>query len=286
MPEKPKDTSKDISPETKSLEIKSLEIKSYAKINLTLDILGKRPNGYHEIKSIFQAINLYDSLLISKTEKGYELTGSIITPLQENIVTRTKRTLETYVEKELPCKIHIIKNIPISSGLGGGSSNAAGVLVGLNQLYELNLDLEKLIDIGVKIGSDVPFFLANKGTALVQGIGEKIKPSRRIPSKFYVLARPHKRISTPEMYSLYDITGSTFLNLAKIICPEVKDIHNYLSSKTDKHGMSGTGPTLFAGFHSYEKAIEAVKGLISEKFNGDLFICRPVRNTYEINLRE
>ncbi len=263
-----------------------VEIKAYAKINLNFTILRKLPNGYHEIKSIFQAINLYDTLVISKCHSRFNLTGSIICPLRSNLITKAKKTLEDYVQRELSCRIHLIKAIPIGAGLGGGSSDAAATIVGLNEIYRLNLSLEELKKIAIQVGCDVPFFVSNTGTALVKGVGEKINPIKKNFSKFFVLARPHKRIETAQVYRLYDKTGKNFFEIVQKLCPEIKKIYNYFSEITDKHGMSGSGPTVFAGFDSYYKAIRAIEDFSVEKFDGDLFVCKQTMRTYDIIKRQ
>lgn len=260
--------------------MKEVDIKAYAKINLTLDIAGKLPNGYHEIRSVFQAVDIYDYLSISEEKKGFCFTGSFICKSEDNLVAKSKKALESVVGEELPCRIHLMKNIPVCAGLGGGSSDAAAVIIGLDKLYSLKLSLEQLMSIGLKVGSDVPFFIANHGTALVEGVGEKIKNISRKVSKFYVLARPHKRLSTAKMYSLFDDTGKGFFEIAQELCPDLKKLYAHFSS-ADEVGMSGSGPTMFAGFSSYDKAVKAVDGFGIECFNGDFFVCKPSRNTYE-----
>lgn len=262
--------------------ITKLEIKAYAKINLSFEILSKLSNGYHRIRSVFQAIDLYDVVSISKEEKEFCLTGSGICPTKENLITKAKKALEAFTKKDLPCRIHLTKNIPISAGLGGGSSNAAATLIGLNKLYELNLSLDELIKIGTKVGADVPFFISNIGTALVEGIGEKIKQEKKKYSNFYILAVPRKRIDTSEMYSLFDKKGKTFLDLAKEICSDIEELYSYFSSLSNEIGMSGSGPTVFAGFTSYHKALKAIEGFGAKRLKGDFFICRPCSKTYDI----
>lgn len=259
-----------------------IDIKAYAKINLSLEVLNKLPTGYHEIKSIFQAIDIYDIISVDKTKKGFSLTGSIICEEKDNLITKSKKALEKFVEKELPCRIHLIKNIPVCAGLGGGSTDAAATIIGLNKVYELKLSLEQLIELGLKVGSDVPFFIANKGTALVEGTGEKIRPVKKKVSNFYVLARPHKRLSTTKMYSLLDETGKTFFEIAQQLCPEVKKAYGFFKNFSEECGMSGSGPTVFTGFNSYDKAVKVVESFGIEKFNGDFFICKPSKKTYEI----
>jgi len=262
--------------------ITKLEIKAYAKINLSFEILSKLSNGYHKIRSVFQAIDLHDIISISKEEKEFYLVSPEICPTKENLITKAKKALEAFTKKDLPCRIHLTKNIPISAGLGGGSSNAAATLIGLNKLYRLNLSLNQLIKIGAKVGADVPFFISNIGTALVEGIGEKIKQEKKKYSNFYILAVPYKKISTSEMYSLFDKKGKTFLDLAKEICSDVEKLYSYFSSISNEFGMSGSGPTVFAGFRSYHKAKKAIEDLRLKRLKADFFICSPCSKTYDI----
>jgi len=193
--------------------MQKIEIRAYAKINLFLEILDKLPNGYHKIHSIFQAIDLYDRLLISKTNnKDFSLNTTVDCPAKENLVTKAREKLEDFIGKSIKCRVNLFKNIPESAGLGGGSSDAAATLIGLNNLFKLNLNLKQLSEIGSQVGKDVPFFIYNIGTALVEGTGEKIKVSNRKPSNFYVLAKPCESINTRMMYSLFDKKSKSFLN--------------------------------------------------------------------------
>lgn len=259
------------------------EIKAYAKINLDLKILGRLQNGYHKIRSTFQAVSLYDTINILKIKRGFQLTGSLICLPEENTITKAKKSLEKLIQYPLPCIIDLQKNIPVSAGLGGGSSDAATALHGLNKLFGIGLNLNELAKIGLEIGSDVPFFLYNKGTALVTGRGETVKAAKRRLSEFYVIARPHKRISTAESYKRYDETSKSFFELAQEKCPATGLIHEYFSSYSREYGMSGTGPSMFAGFESYENALKASNGLDRKLrgFDGDIFICKPSSRTYE-----
>jgi len=283
-------------------EMDKIKIRAYAKINLTLDILDKLPNGYHKINSIFQAINLYDTLLIFKTKDGFCLDSSVNCHDEDNLITKAWEKMEDFIsskarnkvllseakevliKRSLPCRIHLSKNIPEGAGLGGGSSDAAATLIGLNNLFKLNLNIKQLSKIGASIGSDVPFFMYNIGTALVNGMGEKIKISNRKPSNFYVLAKPNKGISTSEIYSLFDQhnKSKSFFELAQKICPSIKTIYSYFSLISNDYAMSGTGPTIFAGFNSYEEALKAKNNFKDETFKGNFYICKPSKETYKI----
>ncbi|MFA5392505.1 MAG: 4-(cytidine 5'-diphospho)-2-C-methyl-D-erythritol kinase [Candidatus Paceibacterota bacterium] len=264
--------------------MQKIEIRAYAKINLFLEILDKLPNGYHKIYSIFQAIDLYDTLLISKTDKDFSLNATVNCSVKENLITKAREKMEDFTKRDLPCKIHLSKNIPESAGLGGGSSDAAATLIGLNNLFKLNLNLKQLSEIGNQIGKDVPFFIYNIGTALVEGTGEKIKVSNRKPSNFYVLAKPYQGINTSEIYPLFDQynRSKSFLELVQKICPSVKKLYSYFSSISKDSGMTGTGPTIFAGFDSYKEAIKAKNNFKDKIFKGDFYICKPSEKTYEI----
>lgn len=144
-----------------------LLIQANAKINLDLKILKRLPNGYHQIESIFQSIDLSDFLLFEKPgtranlgagSKNNQFSGAIVCPEPENIILKAQKTLEELLDKSLPCKIHLQKSIPIAAGLGGGSADGAAVLLALNLLYNLKLSKKELTEIGAKIGADVPFF--------------------------------------------------------------------------------------------------------------------------------
>jgi len=253
-------------------------IQASAKLNLDLKILGKRPDGYHEIESTFQSIDLSDFLLFEKSRKDY-FTGGIICSESENIILKAKKILEKALNKKLPCQIHLQKLIPIAAGLGGGSADAAATLVALNKLYNLNLSREELVKIGVKVGADVPFFFYG-GTCKVKGIGEKVATIKQKLPKFFVLFRPHKRIETKKMYELYDKTGKNFLALAKEICPEAEKLEKYLNRFKIKPKLTGKGPTMFCGVNSYKLAKEITENY--PDFNGDIFICRPQKKALKI----
>ena len=246
-------------------------IQANAKINLDLKILGKRPDGFHQIESVFQSIDLSDFLLFEKSKKD-NLTGAIICLKAENIIFKAKKVLEKTLKKSLPCQIHLQKSIPIAAGLGGGSADAAATLLGLNLLYNLNLSKKELAKIGIKIGADVPFFFYG-GTCRVGGIGEIVRPVKKRLPNFFLIFRPHKRIETKKMYELYDKTRKNFLELAREICPEIRELEKYFSKFNLKPKLSGSGPTMFCGVNSCELAKKIAEGY--QNFNGDIFVCRP-----------
>ncbi len=256
-----------------------LLVQANAKINLSFAILGKLPNGYHRIESIMQSIDLADFLFFERAPETH-FFGSYICPDSQNIIFKAQKALEAEVGKKLPCHICLQKVIPISAGLGGGSADAAATLIALNKLYKLNFSKNKLAELGVKVGADVPFFIFG-GTCKVGGVGEEVASIKRKPQKFYVIARPHKRLETKMMYSLHDKTGKNFLESAGEICPAVKKIYNYFKKFRPKEfGLSGSGPSLFCGSNSYKLAKKIIKGL--NDLDGDVFFCRPQKEAVKI----
>ena len=162
-------------------------IQANAKLNLDLKILKKLPTGFHQIESTFQSIDLSDFLLFEKSKKD-NFTGAIICSDPQNIIFRAKQTLEKTLNKKLPCRIHLQKSIPIAAGLGGGSADAAATLVALNKLYNLDLSRKELVKIGLKIGTDVPFFFYG-GTCKVEGVGQKVTSIKQKLPKFFAKLR-------------------------------------------------------------------------------------------------
>ena len=247
-------------------------VQANAKLNLTLKILGKLPNGYHQIESIMQSIDLADFLQFKKANKT-QLTGSYICSDSQNLILKAQKAIEKEARKKLPCQIHLQKTIPVSAGLGGGSADAAATLLALNKIYNLSFSRKKLVKLAAKIGADVPFFLYG-GTCKVQGIGEKVTPTKKRISSFYVVARPHKRVQTKMMYELYDKTGKNFIELSKKVCPPTGKLITYFKKfKPQELNLSGTGPSVFCGVGNYKIAKRIAEGL--KNFNGDIFICRP-----------
>lgn len=180
-------------------------VKGYAKVNLTLDVLSKRPDGYHDISTIMRTVDIFDTVEISLTDEGIELSTSLdFLPTDEkNIAYRAAQAIfsETGIQKG--AKIHITKNIPCGAGMGGGSADGAAVLVLLNKLLGSPVSTKRLLEIGAKIGADVPFCIMC-GTYLAEGIGEvlsEVPAKGKIP---VVVVKPEVSISTPLMYKKLD----------------------------------------------------------------------------------
>jgi len=172
-----------------------------AKINWTLEVLGRRDDGYHEIRSVMQTIDLRDELLAEASEgSSFETTEGSPLP-DDDLIPRAARALEERVDGRLPVRIRVEKQIPVASGLGGGSSNAAAVLRTLERMWELGMSQERLAEVAAGIGSDAPFFLSG-GTALAEGRGECVRPLPDAPTAWLVLLAPPIKIpeKTRQLY--------------------------------------------------------------------------------------
>ncbi len=184
----------------------NLSLKAYAKINLTLEILRRLPSGYHEIRSVMQQLALYDALTLQdKAEGSIEITcDSPEIPCDEqNLAWKAANLVQEVYQIQRGVRISINKRIPVAGGLAGGSSNAAAVLKGLNELWDLKLDRATLMALGAKIGMDVPFFFLG-GTALASGRGEYVQALPALPRFQVIVANPGIHISTKEAYQRTD----------------------------------------------------------------------------------
>lgn len=182
-------------------------LRACAKVNYALEVQGLRWDGYHEISSVLQSVSLADELEIERSRGGFELSfepeGVEIGPVEENTVYKAWALLWETSGHELPTRIRLHKKIPAGAGLGGGSADAAAVLVGMNELFDLGLDAEQLRKIGARIGADVPFCLSG-GTALAQGVGEILTPLPAPPAHRLLIAKPERGADTGGIYRAYD----------------------------------------------------------------------------------
>lgn len=180
----------------------AVELKAHAKINLTLDVLYRRPDGYHEIRSVMQALELHDLVSVREASAGLEVAcdDPWVPEAEGNLVARAAAVLREATGCGRGAIIRIEKRIPLAAGLAGGSSDAAAALLGLNQVWNLGLDREALLRIAARVGSDVPFCLLG-GTALAEGRGEIVTPLPPAPEIHVVLAKPEVPKSTEAVYS-------------------------------------------------------------------------------------
>ncbi len=203
-----------------------LQLDSYAKINLSLDVVRKRYDGYHEIRSVMQQIDLSDQLSFSENKNGVIITcdNDQVPVDKSNLVYKAWEELSKLAKTKIGIRVHIKKRIPVAAGLAGGSTNCATALKALNKLWDLALTEKELMDIGIKIGADVPYCLMG-GTALAEGVGEKLTQLRSFKDKSMLIANPGIQISTSYAYSKLEL-GKNKKNMEEILnCIDNMDIH-------------------------------------------------------------
>lgn len=283
--------------------------KAYAKINLGLDVIRRREDGYHDVKMIMQSVDLYDILRFTKREEA----GIIVTTDKEelpgdenNLIYKAAKLLTDIFRIGQGVSISLEKRIPMAAGMAGGSTDAAAVFHGMNELFSLGLSLEKMCALAVKIGADVPYCIRG-GTALAEGIGEKLSDLPGMPDCFLLIAKPDIDVSTKYVYenlhaerlgSHPDIDGlieairgkdlpgiaSRIENVLETVTvkrhPEVESIKHFMKA----HGalnalMSGSGPTVFGIFDTREHALEAQEELEKEKLAKQVFVTVPVNRS-------
>lgn len=283
--------------------MKKVVTKAFAKINLSLDVLGRLENGYHEVQMVMQTVSVFDLVTVSKIKHGIELSTNLpYLPIDSNnLAYKAAEEFFSYTGIKEGVSIDISKRIPVGAGLAGGSSNASAVLKAMNKLFGTGLSLKELCSIGVKIGADVPYCILG-GTRLAEGIGEKLSSLPRLPKCCIVLVKPSFSISTKAVYEKIDsctdyrhpetqklIEGLKEGNLEMItssmgnvleevsitehpIIQRVKDELMELGAINAQ--MSGSGPTVFGIFRNYDQARAAKKELWGKYKT--VYICTPV----------
>lgn len=257
--------------------------RSYAKINLTLDVLGRRDNGYHDVEMIMQTVSLFDLIVIDKTYDYINVSTNLkYLPCNEkNIAYKAAKLFFEHTKINGGAKIIIHKNIPVAAGLAGGSGNAAAVLVALNLLYNANLSDEELCDLGTRLGADVPYCIMG-GTYVASGIGEILTPIEPMKKTTILLVKPPISVSTQVIYEQIDSANvlkhpdteamkkaiadgdlseisNNLCNVMEIVTeneyPEIAGIKKkMILNGASGSLMSGSGPTVFGIFDDYEKA--------------------------------
>jgi len=264
-----------------------IKLKARAKINISLDIVGKRENGYHDVEMIMQTINLYDDISLKKVETDDITIKTNLMYLPTDRKNLVYQIIE-FMKKEYHISegvyVDLFKRIPVAAGLAGGSSNGAQTILGMNQLFELNLSMDTMLEIGQKFGSDIPYCMIS-GTALATGLGEKIELLDSFPVCNVVLIKPKFGVSTATVYKNYrldeekphpktkelveaivhqnlDFICDNLVNvLESVTCrlhPELIDYKEQLSL-LGANGvlMSGSGPSIFALFKDRQLAQKA-----------------------------
>lgn len=267
-----------------------ITLQAHAKINLTLDVTGKLPNGYHTVKMIMQTIDLHDDVTVTRgTGEGIAMTcnRSFLPTDDSNLAVRAAKLF--FEQTGVPCdgvRIALVKRIPVAAGLAGGSTNAAAVLRALNILYETGLSVDKLCEMGLKIGADVPYCIRG-GSMLAEGIGEVLRPLPSMPDCHVVVCKPPFSVITAKVYArmnggnlpvrpdtngmiaaleagdyhgichrlfnvMEEVTGGDYAEIGEIE-------GTLLDAGADGAVMSGSGPTLFGLFSDADKAAHAAE---------------------------
>ena len=286
--------------------MKQLNLKALAKINLGIDVLGVRPDGYHLLKMVMQTVSLYDEIQIKVTDKhGIKLKTNLASLPKDsrNIAYQAASLLLEEFQIKAGVEIELRKNIPVAAGLAGGSSNAAAVLNGINQLFDLGLDEEALMKRGLVIGADVPYCLMG-GTALAMGIGEELTPLPKMPFCSILLAKPPIDVSTKKVYqeldkieithhpkideivkgleenSLKKVTNAMGNVLELVTIPLHPEIGKLKEVMLDAGAlgalMSGSGATVFACFETKEKAEIAREQIKRQKLAKETYVVTPL----------
>lgn len=276
-------------------------LPSFAKINLTLDVGGLRPDGYHEITSVLQTISLADTLSLTRLPVGIAVSCSApgVPNGQENLAYRALAV----ISHRLPggIRVEIKKRIPQGAGMGGGSSNAAAAIKGADILYAVGLTEDEVLDAAAVVGSDVPFFILG-GTVLAAGRGERVTPVRPLPVFWVVLVKPPFEVSTGKIYGLYKekkaeprtdrllyalekgdregilgALGNDLEGVTTSLYPEISSIKERLLQLGALGAMmAGSGPTVFGLFNSKGEALQVAGKLREEGAGLDVFVCKTI----------
>lgn len=279
-----------------------IELKALAKINLGLDVLGRRENGYHDVRMVMQSIYLYDEVRIEKAEPEEISVISNLSFLptgEGNIAYKAAKLLKDEFQIKDGIKITLNKHIPVAAGLAGGSSNAAAVLFGMNRMFWLGLSQKELMERGVKLGADVPYCIM-RGTVLAEGIGEELSVLPAMPKCTVLIAKPPVSVSTKVVYEALDsgnivkhpdidgiIEGLQNRDLRQVAAsmgnvledvtipmhPVIEDIKNEMKACGALNAMmSGSGPTVFGLFESRAAAREAQRRIREKSLTKQVYV--------------
>ena len=268
-----------------------LELKALGKINLGLDVLGRRENGYHDVRMVMQTLYLYDNVTLQKkSAPGIEIDSNLfyLPNDEDNIAWKAAKLLIDEFDIKDGIRIHLDKHIPVAAGMAGGSSNAAAVLYGMNQMFRLGLSQKELMERGVKLGADVPYCIM-RGTALAEGIGEQLTALPPMVKCPILIAKPQISVSTKFVYENLKLDADTVhpdidgligairaKNLEQIAghmgnvletvtipnYPVIAEIKDHMMEHGAVHAMmSGSGPTVFGLFANGDTAVAAYEAM-------------------------
>ena len=275
--------------------------KAYAKINLGLDVIRRREDGYHEVKMIMQNIGIHDELTFRKQAEGITLKiDRVDLPTDgNNLIYKTAKLIKEEYGITEGVRIDLKKRIPVAAGLAGGSTDAAAVFWGMNELFGLKMSQEKMCELGVRIGADVPYCIMG-GTAIAEGIGEKLTPLPDAPNAVVLIAKPDINVSTKDVYQNLnvpelkvhpDIDGMTkaiirhdldgviermdnvLENVTVRMHPVIDEIKSFMRANGAARAMmSGSGPTVFGIYTDQAQAADAYMKLKETGLAKDIFV--------------
>ncbi len=285
--------------------MRQIILKAYAKINLGLDVLRKREDGYHDVRMIMQSVGLYDKLTLKKIPKDEILLSSNVGSLpnnDKNLVYKAISLIKNECGITSGVKADLEKYIPMAAGMAGGSTDAAAALIGMNKLFDLGLSQEKLMELGVKIGADVPYCIMG-GTALSEGIGEVLTPLAPMPHCYILIAKPRISVSTRFVYENLeadklayhpDIDGMIEAIRADNLQGVSDRLSNVLETVTEKKYpiigqikaamieagalnslMSGSGPTVFGIYADKDTAMHALNKIQGIEMVKNAYVVEP-----------
>ena len=284
-----------------------IKIEGNAKINLTLDILGKRPDGYHEVAMVMQSVGLHDTIEMDKAKEGISLSINVpwLRADEKNLAWRAAALMQQEYGLRGGVRMRLTKRIPVAAGLAGGSADAAAVLRGMDRLYKLGLSDDQLCELGARLGSDIPFCL-RRGTMLATGRGEVLTRLADMPETWVVLAKPRISVSTAWAYQNYDEQGAEQhpdneriqqeiargdrKGVAKLLCNVLESvtikryavISRYKELMLEQGAMasmmSGSGPTVF-GLVENRGTANKIADCLRASTKADVFVTRTM-NTY------
>lgn len=283
-----------------------ISVKALAKINLGLDVIRKRPDGYHEVRMIMQTVHLYDQIVIQKTKEPGIIIESNLSFLpmdKSNLAYQAAKLLQDECRIKEGVAVHLKKRIPVAAGMAGGSTDAAAVLYGMNELFGLGFKRKKLMELGVQIGADVPYCLM-RGTALAEGIGEKLKSLPPMPKCPVLIAKPNIGVSTKfvfenlrldehavhpdisaqiaairrgDLKAVAECMGNILESVTVPRYPVIDEIKRCMTSNGALSAMmSGSGPTVFGLFedeNTAKAAFEAIResGLAKQSYLTNIY---------------
>ena len=259
----------------------TIETKSPAKINLYLKVLSKREDGYHNIKTLFQFIDLYDVLIFKKSREGISIKSKNNIFNQDNTVLQAANKMSQYLSNSYGVSIEVNKNIPTGSGLGGASSNAASTIIALNKLWDLKLSKEKMLSIGKEIGADVPFFMFGKN-ALGNGIGDELQEVSSIGDNILIID-PLIHNSSKNMFSLLkqrkEIKNNSLYkqnHFFDVFVESNKEVKDFVKKFNKDYviNLTGSGSCMFICYKNDEEITQIIKKIPSK---WRLFFCKPLQ---------